>query len=193
MAVDLTREPVTLDQAKRHLGVRLPARDDEIAGLIVAARQRIETYTFRSLSRRVFTQAVDKIEPGAPMLFDFGPVHRVRAVRYLTSDGDLVDAGGVFRALGPIGNRWRLWTSGGVPLSSAAYAEIEYEAGFGPRITEDGGSAPVEAPAELVRAMLLLIGLWFENHEADVIGTTVIELPHGVRDICRDYRPGGVA
>lgn len=193
MALDLSREPITLEEAKKHLGVRTDFRDAEIAGLIVAARERVEGYTGRALYRREVVQVLDAFAPdGGPIVCELGPVHKVVGVRYV-APGGLVDLDDAFAPVGPIGNRWHIYAGGSWPvLPARSVAEVRYIAGFGP--LEEGGEGEVAPiPQMLVRAMLLLVGTWFENHEGAVVGTSVIELPFGVRDLCRDFRPSGVA
>ena len=192
MARDLSREPVSLELAKSHLGVRTAFRDDEIAGLIIAARERVEGYTGRALVRREVAQVLDAFDAGGPIVCEYGPVHSVVGVRYLDG-GAMVDLVDAFAPVGPIGNRWHIYAGGSWPvLAPRAVAEVRYVAGFGP--LEPGGEGePIPVPEVLVRAMLLLVGTWFENHEGAIVGTSVVELPFGVRDLCRDFRPSGVA
>lgn len=198
MALDLSREPVSLAEAKKHLGVRTDFRDDEISSLVVAARERVEAYTGRALVRRDLVQALAGSASGRdqspePIYFELGPVHAVKAVRYLSASEGMVEFVTPFQAIGPIGNRWLLHMvdGPGPSLRSSAFTQIEYVAGFGP--LEPGGvGAEVPVPRMLVQAMLLLVGSWFENHEASVVGTSAVELPFGVKDLCRDFRPSGV-
>lgn len=191
MARSLDREPVTLEEAKRHLGVRSPMRDDEIAGLIIAARERVEGYTGRALVRREVVQVVDRFDADGPFVCDLGPVHRVVAVEYL-SGGAMVELADAFVPVGPIGNQWHIYAGGAWPvLGPRGVAQVRYVAGFGP-LEPDGEGDVVPVPEMLVRAMLLLVGTWFENHEGAVVGTSVVELPFGVKDLCRDFRPSGV-
>jgi len=191
--LDLVGEPVSLAEAKKHLGVRTDFRDEEIAGLIVAARERVELYTGRALTRRVVVQTLDRFaDPAGPIVCEFGPVHSVEGVRYLSS-GQLIDLDDAFVPVGPIGNRWHIYGGGSWPtLAAPAFAEVRYLAGFGPLPDgEEGVAVPI--PQLLLRAVMLLVGTWFENHEGAIVGTSVAELPFGVKDACRDFRPSGIA
>ena len=49
-----------------------------------------------------------------------------------------------------------------------------------------------KVPEDLLIALHLLIGHFFENHEAVIVGTVAVELPIGVKDICADYRLPGI-
>ena len=193
MAADLAREPVSLDEAKKHLGVRTAFRDDEIARLVVAAREKVEEYTGRALTRRTVVDQLGGFgSTREPACLTFGPVHSVTAVRYLAAAGDLVALAAVARVIRFV-NSFRLYPTPGQSwpsLGEPALVEVEYEAGFGPR---EDGSAGDPVPELLRQAMLLLVGTWFENHEGAVVGTVTAELPFGVRELCRGFRPSGLA
>ena len=199
MALDLAREPVSLAEAKKHLGVRSDFRDGEIARLVVAARERIELYTGRALVRRTIVDTLTAFtDGGRPASFALGPVHRVKAVRYVATEGGLVDLDPVPLVVGPVGHRWLMCRAAGQSwpsLGPSGVVQVEYVAGFG--AVEPGGGdtvgVVVPVPQLLVQAMLMLVGTWFENHEGAVVGTSAVELPFGVKDMCRDFRPSGVA
>lgn len=192
MAVDLSREPVSLAEAKRHLGVRTDFRDEEIADLIVAARERVELYTGRALFRRVVTETFEAFpDRERPIVCQIGPVHEVRGVRYIGASG-LVDLDDAFVPVGPIGNRWHIYAADWPLVARPKFVEVRYVAGFGP-LEEGEVGEEVKVPRLLIRALLLLVGTWFENHEGAVVGRSVVELPNGVKDACQDFRPSGVA
>ncbi len=187
MALDLTGEPVTLAEAKGHLGVRNDFRDGEISRLIVAARERVEGYSGRALKRREVTETFDgfRSATGAPIALKLGPVHSVDSIAYMSGDGLVLHPpGGVVMEFD---NSFRLLSRGdGWPVvPSGTPVQVRYTAGFG------GEGAAV--PQMLVQAMLLLVGLWFENHEGAVVGRSAVELPEGVKSLCRDFRPAGVS
>lgn len=51
-----------------------------------------------------------------------------------------------------------------------------------------GGEGQEEVPPALVEAVLQLVGHWYENREATLVGVSAQQLPHGVSDIIREYR-----
>jgi uncharacterized phage protein (predicted DNA packaging) len=51
-----------------------------------------------------------------------------------------------------------------------------------------GGVDQDEIPASLIEAVCQLVGHWFENREAVLVGVNAQELPMNVRDIIREYR-----
>ena len=185
------REPVSVAEAKSRLGIRTDHRDDEIARLIKAARGQIETYTGRALVRRTFVEPVALDQK--PVRISPVPVHSVTAFRYLDGAGDLVDLDDVPRVF-RMAVGYCLFPASGTSwpgLGAEGYAEVEFVAGFG----KGADGLPVDAepvPDTLIQAMLLLVSNWFENHEGAVVGSGAVELPFGVRDLCRDFRPAGI-
>jgi uncharacterized phage protein (predicted DNA packaging) len=70
---------------------------------------------------------------------------------------------------------------------AAAQNLIERHLGF--KIEDEfGGDEQEEIPPALVEAVCQLVGHWFENREAVIVGVNAQELPLNVRDIIREYR-----
>ncbi|MCO5139289.1 MULTISPECIES: head-tail connector protein [unclassified Shinella] len=70
---------------------------------------------------------------------------------------------------------------------AAAQDLIERHLGF--KIEDEfGGAGQEEIPPALVEAVCQLVGHWFENREAVIVGVNAQELPLNVRDIIREYR-----
>lgn len=73
---------------------------------------------------------------------------------------------------------------------AAAQDHIERHLGF--KIEEEyppAGDPPVSAiPPALVEAVCQLVGHWYENREAVLVGVSAQELPLNVADIVREYR-----
>lgn len=175
-------EPIDVETVKKRLGIRNDQRDEEIAALIRAARGQIEDYSGHLLTRRSHKKFGTTFSGIAPVALNVWPVHDLVKVEHLGSDGtavEIVDCrlvvmGEPARVFPPDGEAW--------PVSGLGYS-IEVDAGW------DEG----DAPDQLLQAMLLLIGHWFENHEATVVGTSAVELPLGVKDLCQQFRlPGFV-
>lgn len=70
---------------------------------------------------------------------------------------------------------------------SAAQNLVERHLGFKIE-AEFGGDDQDEIPPALVEAVCQLVGHWFENREAVIVGVNAQELPLNVRDIVREYR-----
>lgn len=56
---------------------------------------------------------------------------------------------------------------------------VTWAAGYGPAATD--------VPAAIRQAMLLMIGHWFENREASVVGVSVTDLPMAVNSLLAPY------
>src|SRR5688572_5645345 len=78
-------EPVELDQAKLHLRETEDAEDELIEGLVLAARQHVETDTARALITQTWDLTVDSL--GCQIELPKPPVQSVTSVKYLDSEG----------------------------------------------------------------------------------------------------------
>lgn len=173
---------VPLAEVKARLGIRSNHRDAELERLLAAAQGQVEDYSGRLLTRRLYTQHCRRFEPGEPIDIWVYPVHEIEALTYQDPSGaavPLADArlfapeGGLARVFPAVGAAWPA-------VGTPADIQLKVDAGY-----ED------DVPPQLVQAVLLLVGHWFENHEAVVVGTSAVELPMGVRDICEQFRfPG---
>lgn len=168
-------EPVSLDDAKAHLGVYHDDDDALICALIRAAREWVENHTGQVLVQRSFTDRRD----------DFGdyieirrqPVIEVTEVGY-TDDSGVAQTYADFlaqverspaRVHPALNGSWpSTWSLGGI--------SVTYVAGY-----EEG-----LAPASLVAAIKLMIGHLYANREAVAAGIT--EVPFGVTALCAPYR-----
>lgn len=174
---DGVNEPVSVPEAKARLGIRTDARNEEIGRLISAAREHVEDLSGHLLVRRPF-QIVGQTTPSGltPIRVHVEPVHDVNSFAVVERDGSSTALEGTAFLGGmlypPVDSVW--------PVSTYGFV-LEVDAGY-----EEG-----ECPAQLIQALLLLVGHWFENHEAVVVGTSGFELPLGVKDLCRNFRAPG--
>lgn len=169
-------EPVTLEEAKDRLGIRTAVRDAEITRLISAAREHVEDLSGHLLVRRP-VEIVGTVSPVGikPVRLHVEPVWGVTSFEVVERDGSATAVAGVL-ALGgmmypPDGGAW--------PVSTYGF-KATVDAGY------DG-----DPPEQLIQALLLLVGHWFENHEAVVVGTSGFELPLGVKALCQNFRAPG--
>ncbi len=187
-------DPVTLIEAKGHLHVDSDDEDGDIAALLLAARQHIETTTGRVLISQTWDYTIDR---DWPWLLDFDsrahlrvieipkpPLQSVTSISYvdtagvsqtLASNQYLVDAGSsigrVYQAYGVT------WPS---VRCQAKAITVRFVAGY--------GAAPGNIPEALRRAILLLVGHWYENREAVQIGSTPTEMPLAVASLLAPYK-----
>lgn len=183
-------EPVTLEVVKARLGIASNHRDAELQDLVSAARERVEDYTGHVLTRRVVTQYPARFVAGRGLAVNAWPIVSLDGVHYLDAAGveqeflgaRLVNGLQPARVFAPVGLSWPV--TGDPPG-----IRMTFTAGY-----DEAAAAgdPDAVPRQLITALLLLVGHWFENHEAVVVGTSAVELPMGVRDICSDFRLPGI-
>ncbi len=179
-----TSEPVTLDEAKSHLRVEVPDDDLLIGALIMAAREEVERRTWHSL----MTQTLE-------VVYDFWPLKRyielprpplqsVTSVIYRDANNTPTtwDAGDYLVAAdqipGKVVPQWgKHWPS--LTLAPVSGITIRFVAGW---------SNAANVPKLLKQAMLLLIGLWYENREEGSAARAWRELPFGVDAILSSFR-----
>lgn len=185
-----TDEPLTLDEAKEHLGVVGTYHDNYIASLIAAARARTERVTKRALITSTWRITLDEF----PEWFNIPkpPLRSVLTVSYLDGEGATVslydsaaspqvgiadfvidtesDPARVLRAYGIT------WPT---PLVQANAVSLTFEAGY--------GNHAEDVPEDLRLAMLLMIGHWFEHREA-VSEEDYKDVPQSALWILEDYR-----
>lgn len=167
-----------LATAKARLGIRTAARDAEISQLLAAAIEHVEDLTGHLLIRRAVTRRVSA-SGRSPIRIHVGPVHALFGARSLAADGSPTAVAGAFLATA-------LEPPQVLPAEGSAWPT-----GYGLEVEVDAGYDPGQVPEQLIQAVLLLVGHWFENHEAVVVGTTAVELPIGVKDLCRNFREPG--
>lgn len=160
-------EPVTLEMAKAHLRVDFNDEDDLINAYITAARSYLEDACGRRLITQIWNLYLQQWPAGDRLFVPYPPLIGVATVQYTdatetvtTVDPSLYvvnngsDLGEVVLRFGQI------WPP--TVLSPSRPIGVTFTCGYG----EDPGSVP----APLVQALLLLIGHWYQNREAVVIG-----------------------
>ena len=81
-------EPLTLAEAKLYLRVDATTENSLITGMIVAARQWVETYTRRSLVTQTWDfRYHDFMDTREPLLLPKAPLQSVTSITYLDEDG----------------------------------------------------------------------------------------------------------
>lgn len=187
-----TLEPLTLAEAKAHLRVEVPDDDALIATLILVAREWVEGQTHRALMTQTWDFLFDYDWPmraGRVCLrLPLAPVQSIVSVTY-------VDEGGVTRTLSASPTLYRLTHGAEQPRVVPAYDAVW------PCVRDDGevitvravcgyGAGQGDVPQPLRLAMRILIGHWYENREALIIGTIVAEAPLAVESLIAPYRRG---
>lgn len=170
-----------LAQAKAHLNVEHDLHDGQISALAAAAQAHVEQVCDIALTAQTIQLTLDGFPSGGSRLrLPRPPLLEVLTVTYIDRDGQstALPLGGLAVAksdrapacLSPLSGAWPA-----TALRPDAVT-IEYRA----------GAAVVDAP--LLQAQKLLVGQWYANKEAVVVGAPAAELPLGVAALLTPYR-----
>lgn len=176
--------PVTLTQAKLHLrlavdaagAVAYTAEDDLLNGIIAAATGYAESFLRRALITTEFTSYLDGWT--REVVLPFPPLQSIEDFTYADKDGIEEDFTGY--TVDIPGNRVVIDERPSVMLRDVNPIAITYEAGY--------GDAGADVPGPIKQAILLLIGHYYQNREASVIGVSVATLPQAVDALLWPYR-----
>lgn len=186
-----TTEPVTLTEAKNHLRLDLVAtgEDVEINALIQAAREYCEDYQ----NRAYITQTWDLMLDGwprnnarydsrtnareNPIKIPLPPLQSVTSITYTTSEGEVktMPSTDYIVAPGAYGSRIALASGKSWPseaLQTVQGIKIRFVAGY-PTKTGTPNDPAGNVPQKVKRAMLMLIGHWYENRETVTVGSSI--------------------
>lgn len=167
---EVIEEPVSLYLAKNHLRVTTDEDDNYISSLISSAREYAEGYHDVSYGTREVLAVADSLMP----VFELPvtPAKNVTSVVWKDTDGashDVTDKY-VFDEYSS-----RLILDGEINYGDSTPVavnpvEITFTAGMTPR-------------KRTIQAMLIMIGEWYENREASVIGVGVYQLPLSAKQL----------
>ena len=184
VSVPPTLEPVTLAEAKAHIGVFTSDDDAMITSLITAARQSVEAYIRRPICTQTIVLTLDKF----PAVIELPrlPVQSITSISYIDDNGSTqsftdfkADLTGDFNAtIEPDYD----YTFPSTRVESAAVT-VTMVAGYG--LPTD---SPDLIPFPIKQAILLLIGSMYNNRENEVVGFSVVEVPVNVKWLLNAYR-----
>ena len=174
-------EPVALDEMKLHLRVDDTADDALISGLISAARMYIEDRCWIAIVDQTWALGMEAWadEPLRLPKTPLGKLPTITLVRYKDAAGAWVTVSASIYTVLPTGefalNAGQSWPSVGW---SQWPIEVQYTVGFG-----DAASVP----AMLKALIKLVVGHWYENREAVVVGSSsamAAPLPLAIDSLC---------
>jgi uncharacterized phiE125 gp8 family phage protein len=178
VAVPPSEEPITLAEAKTHLRVDHDDDDMLITGYIAAARQTCELTARRAFVTQTLELHLEEW-PCDDLDLPMPPLQSVTSITYIDVDGvtHTVSASDyiVYASLQPgeIHLKWNAaWPS--VQLQPGPSITVRYVAGYG---------LAVAVPWQFKSAVLLLVGHFYENREAVVVGTIATVLPMAVKSL----------
>lgn len=180
---------ISLTEAKEQLIISHGEDDSFLLGLVAAASRTVEEMCGRALMTQTWRQELRGAAARDDVQLRRTPVQSITSIEYYDRENALQTATvGDFRLYGDADNAFvRPETGQSWP---ALYPRpdalrISYVAGY--------GDSPLEVPAELRTAALMLVAHWYERREAVTEAVSVAETPFGVRELVGLYRTGWVA
>jgi len=190
-------EPITLAEAKTHLGVHASqtGHDALIDGLIQSARQWCENYTRRVFVPRALTMRMDAFPE--TIYLPRPPFIALDALEYLDADGATQSVAASLYQVDPYGldapARLGLVLGAVWPipqLGAVNAVTVTWRAGYGATVSPDADDLASGIPAAVKAAIKLLVGHWYDppglvrGAEADPLPRAVSALlgPFEVRD-----------
>ena len=175
--------PVSVEDAKLHLRIDGDAENVTIERLVKAATSNAERLTNRAFITQRWALTLDRFPGGnQPIKIPLPPLKSVEAIKYFDSadaEQTLPASDYVVDPTGLVGKVQPAWQKSWPATSGRPMAvRIEFTAGYG---------EAAAVPADIVSAILLLVGSLDQNREAVVIGTIVNELPMGVEYLLSPY------
>jgi len=153
--VDPAAEPVTLADVKAHLRLAHDSEDALLEGLIRAAREDIERATGIALIDQSWRLALDSWPSQGCALLTVHPVREVLSVTAYGTEGEASLLDPADYQLDMLSRPARLhFEKRPAPLRIFNGIEIDFSAGY--------GEAGTDVPDLLKRAILLLVGHWYE-------------------------------
>lgn len=179
-------EPITLEDARLHLRVTPdddspPAHPDDtlIMALVSAAREYCERYLMRALAPQTVEVVFDGF-PATEIPLPFSPIDSIVSVTYVDEDGvEQVMDDSLYVLDNDQEPGWLLPLIGTTwpgTLGAINTVRVRYDCGY------------TVLPASIRAAMLLLVGNWYENREAVIIGTIQNNLSFAVEALLLPYR-----
>lgn len=166
--------PITTDQAKAHCRIYDSDDDTYIETLIETAVEHCETISGRAFCTQTVTLTRDDFGSGAVLDLPRAPLQSVTSVKYTPLDTgvELTFSSSNYR-VDTATEPGRIVLRDGCDWPSDELIEVNgvtivYVAGYGTALS---GSTPIHGrpatmPLQIVHALLLLIGHWYENREA---------------------------
>ncbi len=181
-----TVPPLDLDDVKTHLKVDVDDDDELIVSWIQAARGHVETFTHRAVPLQTWDYALDCVPYDGVIWLPKPPVVSVTSLSYVDTAGVTQTwASSNYRTdlpTGPQAGRGRITTAYAVPWptvrSVTGALTVRFVCGY----------APTAVPDEIKAAMRLLIGHWYEQREAVIVGTSAMSIPQAVDSLLWPFK-----
>tara|TARA_R100000664_G_scaffold31914_1_gene46070 strand:+ start:1830 stop:2408 length:579 start_codon:yes stop_codon:yes gene_type:complete len=177
-----TSYPVTTAEAKAHLKVDISDDDTLISNLIVSATQSAEDYTNRCFINTTLKMVADKWSE-IDTLYK-SPVASVTNIKYYdTANTQQTLASSVY-IVDNTSKPCRILLDEDQEYPDLADRKMGIEVNYVVGETEDG----TDASNLIKQAILLMVGHWYQNREAVVIGRIATEIPMAAKMILDQYK-----
>ena len=173
-------EPIRVADLKNDVKVDADLTEDDflIAGLIKAARRWAEGFLRRALITQTLEVVFDKWPEKTVIKVPRAPLQSVASVKYYDEDDTeyTLSSGSYF--VDTVSEPGRIVLNSGESWPSTALRPanaviVRFDAGY--------GNDESDVPADMVHALRLLVGHWYENREAVAsTGAVPKEVPFGV-------------
>jgi len=190
VVTEAAAEVLTQAEAKDHLRETGNAEDTFIDGLIKAATRYAENYTGSVFVTRTLKWTIDDFPRNSEtaLILPSGPVESITSIVYTDTDGIsqtwdsgkyLLDKNFYRPRIMPAYNE--SWPSDVRDQMNAV--EITFSAGY----DTDGD----DLPEDIKHAIKLIIGHWYENRQAVVMGSNLQQVPMAATSLLEPYKRYG--
>ncbi len=174
-------EPVVLSDVKLHLRVDESNSEENnlITALIVAARQWCENYTGRPIGVQTIEETFSGFPPVPFIGLKYRPINSIEAVNYTDAHGttETLDA-----------NSYVQDTSAGCVVLKPGLNWPSFEPYIIEPVKVRYTAGYTTVPQTIKQAILLLVGHWYENREAAIVGLMPYQIQFSVKALLDQYR-----
>lgn len=176
--------PISADEAKGHSRIDISDDDELVGGFVQAATDWVETFLRRSLVTRTYDLFLDAWPNDGTIVIPRPPLVSVASVKYtddVGSEATLASSNYVVDVAGQPGSvvlkAASSWPN--VTLQVVNGVVVRFDAGYG---------LAVDVPQVFKQAIYLLTAHFYEFREQAISGTTITEVPMGVKALLSPYR-----
>ena len=177
-----TTEPVTVAEAKDHLRLEHVLDDGYVSTLITAARAHVEEKLRRSIMAQTWELVLPAFSTDVIEL-PWGKLVSVTSVKYLDANAveQTFSSSSYYVDTDTVNGRVILDSDLSWPETTTRWnaVVIRYVVGW---------PSPVEVPAPIKQAMLLLVSHMYENRSPEIVGTIVSPVNFAVDALLNPYR-----
>lgn len=178
-------EPLSTADAKKHLRVDTADDDAYIDTLIKVARRQAERISRHAFITQTWDLLLDAFPDDDVLEIPLPPLQEVTFVQYTDEDGNTKTFAASNYYVDTESTPGRIALTTGAswpsdPLQPVAGVRLRFVAGF--------GDAASDVPEDIVHAMKLMIGHWYENREDVTLGAVAREIPKASEYLLANYR-----